>query len=431
MNQRFRKGGLLGVGVVSLVGPLGCLPGFDATTGIDGGAADATADAVSFDAGAEGGCSSGQLACGSLCVAASDPRYCGSCSNDCSALSNVSDAGLTCATGQCSYQCAPGFADCLDSGTGCPTALTANSNCGACGHSCLGGTCKGGQCQPFVLTTTGATSLFVDDSSLYLDYVTNVGANLATVNKVNGMLGPSALYDGTFAVAQDASQFYLLVSQSGGGSKICILNKSTMKAVGTCLYGGGASGVAIGVSGTQLWWVDSTRNLWGGTTTGATAMSVDGAAGSVLAADSAGLVWTNAAFNLLAAPVSLATRTYLQVPSLTSPQAAIIDASYVYWYNGSDSGLYRSGRNAPSLTKLATLTDAPAQLALDSTDVYWTDPAAGEVWRVPIVGGAGVTATPVATGQANVSGVAVDSTAIYWSMYDSTSNTGQLLELAK
>ena len=104
----------------------------------DGG--DATPEAAAIDASEGGACSSGQLSCDGGCASPADIHSCGSCSNDCSLLANVSAAGLACNQGRCSYRCAAGYADCADAGTGCAAGLSTSPNCGSCGTTCSGGT---------------------------------------------------------------------------------------------------------------------------------------------------------------------------------------------------------------------------------------------------------------------------------------------------
>ena len=114
---------------------------FDATTdgphdageggAVDGHSGDAPHDVglgpdrVSGDA-SDGGCDPTSI------------HSCGACTNDCTALPFVGDAGFGCTAGHCSYTCAAGYADCDDSGAGCTTALSLASTCNSCGISCSG-----------------------------------------------------------------------------------------------------------------------------------------------------------------------------------------------------------------------------------------------------------------------------------------------------
>ncbi len=101
-------------------------------TGADA-AADAGGDATvqpGTDAGADGGCGD----------TSSDPRHCGSCSHDCTALPHVSGPVTCGASGQCAFalsSCAPGWTHCsTNPDQGCETSISTTSNCGACGNGC-------------------------------------------------------------------------------------------------------------------------------------------------------------------------------------------------------------------------------------------------------------------------------------------------------
>ncbi|MBI5518111.1 MAG: FG-GAP repeat protein [Deltaproteobacteria bacterium] len=70
---------------------------------------------------------------------ATDPRHCGRCGNDCTALPGVDPARARCADGRCvvSDACAPGRADCdTMAATGCEASLSAAETCGACTVRC-------------------------------------------------------------------------------------------------------------------------------------------------------------------------------------------------------------------------------------------------------------------------------------------------------
>jgi List-Bact-rpt repeat protein len=103
----------------------------DADAGTDG---DARADADAADCGA------GAIRCSGSCLSSSDLHNCGTCGHDCARLANTSIAGLACMGGRCIYQCASGYADCADAGSGCGTNLSSSPNCGACGTGCANGT---------------------------------------------------------------------------------------------------------------------------------------------------------------------------------------------------------------------------------------------------------------------------------------------------
>jgi len=62
--------------------------------------------------------------------------------------------------------------DAGDGAVGCGDTQSSSTNCGTCGHSCQGGTCSKGLCQPIVFTSMqpgrAIGSLALDDSKLYI-----------------------------------------------------------------------------------------------------------------------------------------------------------------------------------------------------------------------------------------------------------------------
>ena len=324
--------------------------------------------------------------------------------------------------------------DLFCSGT-CVDTLSDPNNCAACGHSCassLGGACINGVCQPFRLSNSGGTQLFIDSANVYPYYTNSFGTFLTSIARADGTVGNSFDYFASFVVAQDAANFYLYETEGTSGTQICQIDKTTMRAVDTCIYPQGNASVAIGVAGTTLWWIDSAHTLWGGTTVGATPTSLDTSAGAVLAADRSGVVWGEQSGVLSvsnsATSTATGTVTHPSGPFTSDPKMVILDATNIYWYNAADGSLYRTARDGTGYAKLTLLANAPGQLAVDSLYVYWTDSAVGVISRIAISG----QGSPSQVGtQANVSGVAVDSSAIYWSSYDATGNAGVTYELPK
>lgn len=87
-------------------------------------------------------CDGGLKQCGSECIdTASDPKNCGECGHDCSALPHIgSSQGITCSAGKCvvpSTSCAAGYAHCsAKPDDGCETDISQADNCRACGTKC-------------------------------------------------------------------------------------------------------------------------------------------------------------------------------------------------------------------------------------------------------------------------------------------------------
>jgi hypothetical protein len=75
---------------------------------------------------------------------------------------------------------------------GCGDIAMSGDNCGACGHSCGGGSCKLGLCQPMALIgVTGASGLSVDATTIYF----STGNKLLSCPKGGCVLAPTQLDD--------------------------------------------------------------------------------------------------------------------------------------------------------------------------------------------------------------------------------------------
>ncbi len=123
-------------------------------------------------------CTAVPPATGSVCVdTATNPDYCGSCSNQCPARANTTRlCGGSPAS--CMYACQSGFLDCNGGTDGCEVnRLTDSNNCGSCGNVCPVGApfCSAGTCIatagafaiPFApVAMTAPTSVTLTDDSL-------------------------------------------------------------------------------------------------------------------------------------------------------------------------------------------------------------------------------------------------------------------------
>jgi len=96
--------------------------------------------------------------------------------------------------------------------------------------------------------------------------------------------------------------------------------------------------------------------------------------------------------------------------NLIFPAGIAIDATNVYWTDNGDGTVNRAPRTGGTITTIASGQSFPFGIAIDSTNVYWTNNG-GQVMKAPLAGG---TATTLASGQSYPMGIAVDATSVYW-----------------
>ncbi len=335
------------------------------------------------------------------------------------------------------------------------------ANCGACGHSCQGGTCAASMCQPFSMSgaTTQPVSLAANDGKVFWQ---QAGGTVFT-EPTSGATSGTTLYAGSNPAtcpSPTACQTNIVIDTTTAYWPDFIATEGPV--VQAQVFGGNSAfryGSEANSNGRYSFLVQDGTDIFaayyfvttqgGGcpnagvdympiqprSTTVTTWMLPSFCRINQMAIDATNLYWTDlgAPNGQLAPGVFVAPKrgtTSMLIEAASTPVGIAAYQGTVYWTD-SGSGLVRSWIAGGSPMTVSSST-APGPLTVDSTGVYWIDSGA-TIMHVPLVSGVS-TAQPLATGQTGAAAIATNTTSVFWIRAGTAAVTyadGAVMKLAK
>ncbi len=429
----------------------------DATGATTDVAVEASVDAT-LDAAPEAGCTAGTLACNgaqpTICTAggtqqsvgapcAGSTPFClgGACVVCSPNATRCSGSGVETCMSDGSWgtavQCAQPVPDCVSGACACAETMcggacadlkTDPNNCNVCSHSCQGGACSAGMCQPVVLVSgqlgTNA-SLLVTGGSIYWSSPANAimsvpvsGGTPSTVTATD----PVWIVDGLAAAG--TTLYY-----AGGGDGV--LAAPLAGGTSVTLYSNAANNYAVSAvatDGTNVYWVEE-NNVTGATSnvvelplaagTPTTLVSLTEHGIRSLAVDATTVYWDNplAPGSLESTPIAGGGMVTTLASGLGNPKQLTVYGSTVYLVNAGLTANAGAVLSIPSgggsVTTMAANQAFPQYVAVDSSGVYWTTGAGGDAVLTKSLGG-GMPTTLAGNLSSGVAAIALDSTSVYW-----------------
>jgi hypothetical protein len=328
-----------------------------------------------------------------------------------------------------------------------PNTDTDPANCGRCNHSCLGGTCTSGKCDPIVLAS-GQPNVFglaVGNGYVYWSAygagavkrcpVAGCGASPQTIAQVSGSL--------TMGLVIDSKNAYFSAKVSTNVTLGTVYSVPLDgSAAPTPLVTNLDHPVWLGIDTTSVYWANwgdgrimscplgsscpspqTIHTQTGGPNAGPNGIASTGTAVYWVSDDGSA---RRCAIGNCATPVVFAT-------GLSSPQAIVVDVVSTYWTNQVGSSVQKcqlSGcNNSPTL--VASNEPGAEGIAVDTSGIYWTDSTGGLVRMCPATG-CGAGPITLASGLAQPANVVLDDQAVYVSVYGTPNNgDGSVVKIPK
>ncbi len=322
-------------------------------------------------------------------------------------------------------------------------------NCGACGHSCLGGACNAGVCVPVALhfgqkQVENYQHLAIDYNNVY--WVVS-GAILKLPKSTRGEIEPKILSFSAGADFLAVDSDFLYYTKPGASGQVVVQNKDSDNA-GKALAAAEDNPVGLTVFDGKLYWANHgpdhrIRSVPVMSASGPTDIASGQKKPFFVVANEGGIYWTYIADGLVdTGGVNRAGEAQTFAANLYAPSSLAVDQESIYVLERDGSLVTMSKQNPGTRTSAKNSSGeiVAGRVVVDGTYVYWTGPGTescpvakacpcgitcGNIYRKPKNQGP---PEIIAKGDwGNVVDLAVDATSIYWT----TGHDARLMRLAK
>ena len=313
-------------------------------------------------------------------------EHCGGCQIPCSSAGGTA----ACDNGNCNLTCSAGYEDCNhDSTDGCEVSLASDANnCGACGHSCLGGGCSNDRCLPMVFAAEPTTQ----DVALDADFVYYSSLGTEAGSYADGAV---------IKMSKTARTRTPLASQQKSPAWLALDETDVYWAGLGSVSANHLDGVifAVAKTGGDVQSLAENQELPGD-----------------IALDATYVYWTTGGSSGSVGRVAKTGGTLPDFPvsGQPTPRGIVVDATKMYWTNryGTPKGAVMvADLNGDNLAAFVDEQDGPYQLVQDATTLFWVNWETNSLMKA--LKSAGV-ASPVQQELGVITGIAVDGDATYW-----------------
>ncbi len=371
----------------------------------------------------------------------------------CTEGSGGTGGGSACESGECEEACK----DCDDSGECLTDTNSDPDHCGECDHSCLGGTCSGGNCQPVVLAPNQNTpwGLTVDDGAVY--WLTEGGGSasgsVSTVPISGGkpveLIGEQ---NGPVQITMDGE--YLYWTSFGGGGAVRRMSTDGSDLI-EFAQASGPWAIALGLQ--FVYWTNTSdgsirRDVRTGGQSKVLISGEDAPRGITVNKKEGHIYWSTSTGGQIRTCTANGQDPKTVVSNEAYPLGIAVGIEWVYWTELGDSyslgdcdqadGRIRRARLGG--TDVETLADnqaCPMNLTLYPAEVpevvFWTNAGTvtgstynydGTVQSLHVEED---TSTLIASGQDRPYGITVTEEAVYWTNQGVFSGQGSVMKIAR